>query len=632
MKHAAAPARGTARTRRRAGARDPESRAESRAGGFPARARARTRRPRRRGDCGAAKDRRSCSPTIPRPGAFWQITCWPSATPTARTRPMPRHVQASTRNPRLRQAAVAMVKNDIPRAEPLLKAHLHESADRRAGYPHARRGRDARWPRRRRRKPPRALPRARARLLAGALPTTPSCCIGATSRREALAGDRAPARGRIRAIPRYRNLHAVILSRVGEYERSSRMYAELLREYPAQCQGLAQLRPRAEDRGPPGRRRRRLSQTHRAAIPPSARPTGALPTSRRSDSTEADLAAMQRARSGPDSLDDATGCIFTSRSARPSRTPATTRASFEHYAKGNALHRARIPTTPSRIRSAHQAPEGAHSRANSSRERAGCGCPMRPIRSSSSACRARARPCSSRSCPATRPSRARANCPRSSPWRGICAAGRTPTTSASYAEVLAAMNAADLRELGEHYIERTRMHRKTGRPYFIDKMPNNFLHVAMIHLALPNAKIIDARRHPMACCFSNFKQHYARGQRFSYDLADMGRFYRDYVELMAHFDAVLPGANPPGLLRADRRGHRDGGAAAARLLRPAVRERLPALLRERAAGADRQLRAGPPADLPRRHGPLAPLRSLARTRSRRRSGRCCRLPGRPARP
>jgi hypothetical protein len=72
-------------------------------------------------------------------------------------------------------------------------------------------------------------------------------------------------------------------------------------------------------------------------------------------------------------------------------------------------------------------------------------------------------------------------------------------------------------------------------------MPNNFLHVAMIHLALPNSKIIDARRHPMACCFSNFKQHYAKGQRFSYDLSDMGRFYRDYVGLMAHFDAVLPG-------------------------------------------------------------------------------------------
>jgi hypothetical protein len=103
------------------------------------------------------------------------------------------------------------------------------------------------------------------------------------------------------------------------------------------------------------------------------------------------------------------------------------------------------------------------------------------------------------------------------------------------------MGSAALRELGEQYIERTRIHRKTGRPFFIDKMPNNFLHIGMIHLVLPNAKIIDARRHPLACCFSNFKQYYARGQRFSYGLADMGHFYRDYVELMAHFDEVLPG-------------------------------------------------------------------------------------------
>jgi len=112
---------------------------------------------------------------------------------------------------------------------------------------------------------------------------------------------------------------------------------------------------------------------------------------------------------------------------------------------------------------------------------------------------------------------------------------------AAYSEVLASMSATAMRELGEQYIERTRIHRKTARPFFIDKMPNNFLHIGMIHLVLPNAKIIDARRHPLACCFSNFKQYYARGQRFSYGLADMGRFYRDYVELMAHFDEVLPG-------------------------------------------------------------------------------------------
>jgi len=72
-------------------------------------------------------------------------------------------------------------------------------------------------------------------------------------------------------------------------------------------------------------------------------------------------------------------------------------------------------------------------------------------------------------------------------------------------------------------------------------MPNNFAHIGLIHLILPNAKIIDARRHPLACGFSNFKQHYSRGQAFSYDLTDMGRYYADYVALMAHFDEALPG-------------------------------------------------------------------------------------------
>jgi hypothetical protein len=111
----------------------------------------------------------------------------------------------------------------------------------------------------------------------------------------------------------------------------------------------------------------------------------------------------------------------------------------------------------------------------------------------------------------------------------------------AYAQVLAGKNEEDYLRLGEEYIERTRVHRKTDRPFFIDKMPNNFLHVGMIHLLLPNAKIIDARRHPLGCCFSNFKQYYARGQNFSYSLSDVGDFYRDYVELMAHYDEVLPG-------------------------------------------------------------------------------------------
>jgi len=95
--------------------------------------------------------------------------------------------------------------------------------------------------------------------------------------------------------------------------------------------------------------------------------------------------------------------------------------------------------------------------------------------------------------------------------------------------------------LGEEYLARSAKHRKLGRPYFIDKMPNNFAHVGLIHLILPNAKIIDARRHPLACGWSCFRQHFARGQNFTYDLTDIGRYYRDYVELMKHFDSVLPG-------------------------------------------------------------------------------------------
>jgi hypothetical protein len=113
--------------------------------------------------------------------------------------------------------------------------------------------------------------------------------------------------------------------------------------------------------------------------------------------------------------------------------------------------------------------------------------------------------------------------------------------TASYPEVLAALTAQDCRSLGEEYLERTRIQRHTAAPFFIDKMPNNFLYVGLIQLILPNARIIDARRHPLGCCFSGFKQHFARGQNFSYGLEDLGRYYHDYVELMAHFDEVLPG-------------------------------------------------------------------------------------------
>jgi tetratricopeptide (TPR) repeat protein len=109
-----------------------------------------------------------------------------------------------------------------------------------------------------------------------------------------------------------------------------------------------------------------------------------------------------------------------------------------------------------------------------------------------------------------------------------------------YPRVLAEMSAADCRRLGEKYLTDTLVYR-SGKPIFIDKMPNNFRHLGLIQLMLPNAKIIDARRGAMACCFSNFKQLFASGQQFTYSIEDIARYYRSYVELMAHWDDALPG-------------------------------------------------------------------------------------------
>ncbi|MAB10309.1 tetratricopeptide repeat-containing sulfotransferase family protein [Hyphomonas sp.] len=118
--------------------------------------------------------------------------------------------------------------------------------------------------------------------------------------------------------------------------------------------------------------------------------------------------------------------------------------------------------------------------------------------------------------------------------------GRSQITDRDrYPRILHDMSKEDLGALGEDYIENTRIHRQ-GAPFFTDKMPNNFRHIGLIHLILPNAKIIDARRNPMDCCWSGFKQLFAEGQEFTYSLEDIGHYYRAYVDLMEHWDTVLP--------------------------------------------------------------------------------------------
>jgi len=118
--------------------------------------------------------------------------------------------------------------------------------------------------------------------------------------------------------------------------------------------------------------------------------------------------------------------------------------------------------------------------------------------------------------------------------------GQNRFDNLKYPESLTDIYADSIEDLGKEYIERT-FHHRQGAPYFTDKMPNNFPHIGFLHLILPNAKVIDARRHPLDSCFGTFKQLFAKGQPFSYDLFELGQYYKNYIQLMEHWDQVLPG-------------------------------------------------------------------------------------------
>ena len=151
------------------------------------------------------------------------------------------------------------------------------------------------------------------------------------------------------------------------------------------------------------------------------------------------------------------------------------------------------------------------------------------------------------------------------------------------------MTSEHFKRLADKYIADTKIHRKNA-PRFVDKMPNNFMHVGLIHLMFPNAKIIDARRHPMACCFSNFKQLFADGQEFTYSLDDIARYYKSYVELMHHWDEVLPGKVHARALRKRRRRCRKRSEKTARLYRRAVSKKVVSIFTKPIAQFARQAR------------------------------------------
>ena len=335
----------------------------------------------------------------------------------------------------------------------------------------------------------------------------------------------------------YRNLKAAVLCRVGEYERAITIYTEL----------VAAHAPRAEVWLSYGHALKTAGHTERAIAaytrcleidPDLGEACWSLANLKTFRFDDMQVAAMQQALARGD-LSDENRLHFEFALGKALEDRAQYEASFRHYANGNALRLRSVPysadDTSARLAHARElyTPEFFAARSGS-----GCAAPdpifivglpragstlIEQILASHSAVEG------------TMELPELISITRA--LRRVAGSGGV----GAYHDALASLDRGELRELGEQYLERTRIHRKLGRHFFIDKMPNNFAHVGLIHLILPNAKIIDARRHPLACCWSGFKQHFARGQNFSYSLDDLGRYYCDYVDLMGHFERVLPG-------------------------------------------------------------------------------------------
>ena len=444
-------------------------------------------------------------------------------------------VQATGDDPRLRQAAIAMNRNDIPVAERLLKAYLHDTpndarAIRMLAEVAMRIGHDE----------------DAQNLLERALELAPQFTPARFQFAVVLhrRNESARALAEIERLlasdagnPAYRNLAAVILSRIGEYERSRQMYAELVAEHPGNAKVWLSYGHVLKTQG----RQDESVDAYRRSLaldPAFGEAYWSLANLKTFRFGAHDLDAM-RARLADPAVDAINRVHLHFALGKAFEDAHDYQQAFDQYAKGNALHR-----ESSGYDAAQDEARVARLKKVFTHEffaaREGSGCPSRD-------------PIFIVGMPRAGSTLLEQILSSHSMVEGttelpdiVGLAGRLRKKAGTgdpgaYADALAELSRAELAELGERYLARIRIHRKTDRPHFIDKMPNNYLHVAMIHLALPNARIVDARRHPMACCFSNFKQHYARGQRFSYDLEDMGRYYRNYVELMAHFDAVLPG-------------------------------------------------------------------------------------------
>jgi tetratricopeptide (TPR) repeat protein len=443
-----------------------------------------------------------------------------------------RFLTASTRDPRLMAAGAALCDNNIPEAEALLRRHLLEhptdiAAIRMFAEVAARLGRyqDAEY------------------LLARALELAPGFHGARHNYAVALhrQGKHAAALAQVEQLltaeprnPNYRSLQAAVLGGVGEYARAIEVYDAVLKEYPQQARvwmsyGHAlKTAGRAADGVRAYRRTLELD-------PKLGEAWWSLANLKTYRFSAAELEQM-RAQLANGDLQPEDRFHLHFALGKTLEDQQLYGESFAHYREGNAQRRTQVPYETERMLNLV-----ARHQAFFTRElfaaRTTQGCPG-------------ADPIFIVGLPRAGSTLIEQILASHSQVEGTMELPDLPALAlqvgarggeARYPEALGALPADELRALGEEYLTRTRIQRKTARAFFIDKLPNNFLHTGFIHLILPRAKIIDARRHPLGCCFSGFKQHFARGQNYTYDLGELGTYYRAYVELMAHFDAVLPG-------------------------------------------------------------------------------------------
>ncbi|MEZ5681516.1 MAG: sulfotransferase [Erythrobacter sp.] len=337
------------------------------------------------------------------------------------------------------------------------------------------------------------------------------------------------------ANPGNRNLMAATLGRIGDYDEALKLYGELTETFPDHAKlqmsygHMLKTVGRQED-GVAAYRRALATQPDLGEV------WWSLANLKTVEFTEEDVAAMEAALEGGPAHEDALHLHFALGKAYADRSEAE--AAFRHYARGNALRSEELAYQPEEItRQVDRMIEVLTPAFLAEHEGVGYPAPdpifilglpragstlLEQILSSHSQVEG------TMELPDI-------------PAMAMREARKSGGDLRDWPDAVADMDKAQFAELGAEFLDRTRVQRKTGKPFYIDKLPNNWSYAGFIHLILPNARIVDARRHPMDCCFSNFRQHFAKGQGFSYSLDHIGRYYADYVRAMDHYDAVLPG-------------------------------------------------------------------------------------------